>query len=182
MNKIFIYVFLVISIVINSLSTAQAQDVTYITQPPTFELAEPMNPSSDSIPSGASITPVRVGDRARLDGVLYSLEANAWLLSEIERLQQFWILEMNSRVNLTLAWANHELESQANRTSASLEFMQLRLDARNRDVEALSQINTNLQRQARRNQRRTRLRMTFIVLGTGIVTGVAGYGIGRITP
>lgn len=179
MKKFITNLVLVLMVSLVCLPFAKAQDITYITQPPTFELAEPMSPSSDSIPHGASITPVRVGDRARLDGVLYSLEANAWLISELNRLQVVWISEMNTRVSLTLAWANHELESQALRSQASLELMQLRLDSRNRDVEQLTSINENLIRSARRQVRRSRFKLVLLVVGTGSLAGIGGYFVGQ---
>ena len=181
MKKTFVKALLILFLFLNVSSIASAQDVSYITQPPTFELAEPMSPSSESIPSGASITPVRVGDRARLDGVLYSLEANAWLISEINRLQVVWISEMNTRVSLTFAWAEHELESQALRSQASIDMMQLRLDSRNRDVEAITEINQELVRASRRQVRRNRFKLVLTVVGVGALAGMGGYFIGQAT-
>ena len=163
-----------------------AQDFTtpsqFITQPPSFQLAEPMNPRTEGIPSGATITPVRVGDRARIDGVLYSMEANAWLLSEIQRLQVYWILEMDTRVNLVMTWAQHEIASQQNRHEASMEIVQVRLDARDRHIETLTDINRDLVRASRRQVRRSRLKLVLMVIGVGAVAGVGGYAIGSVAP
>ena len=167
-------------------TTASAQDSTatsqFITQPPSFQLAEPMNPSADAIPQGATITPVRVGDRSRINGVLYSMEANAWLLSEIQRLQVYWILEMDTRVNLVMTWAQHEIVSQQNRHEASMEIVQVRLDARDRHIESLANINRDLVRAARRQARRNRLKLVLMVVGVGAVAGVGGYVIGSVAP
>ena len=50
MKKTFVKALLILFLFLNVGSIASAQDVSYITQPPTFELAEPMSPSSESIP------------------------------------------------------------------------------------------------------------------------------------
>lgn len=178
--KSFLLVFIVLLTITFSVKTAQAQDVTYITEPPTFELAEPLTPSRDSIPNGAFITPMQLGQRASYPGVLYSLEANAWLLSEIERLQLFWILEMNTRVNLILTWANHELASQENRNNASIEIIEVQLRTANRNIENLSDTNRELAAQVGWT-RREKFRFVVSVIGVGALAGVGGYFLGRIS-
>lgn len=151
-----------------------------VREPPSFQLAEPMQPDRSTIPNGAFITPLRVGDVVRSPGVLYSLEANAWVLSQHEAIQRFWIAEMNRRVDLTIAWGQHELTQQAIAYETDLQIARVHLDARQRELDALLAINQNLLREARRTLRRSRLKLTFIVLGTGVVAGLAGYGVGRV--
>lgn len=158
---------------------AKAQDITYINPPPSFRLAEPMSPDSSSIPQGATVTPVRVGDRARIDGVLYSLEANAWLLSEMQRVQNFWILEMNTRIGITRTWAEHELRSQANRHNADNEIMQVRLRASERNVESLLETNREMASQVGWT-RREKFRFVISIIGVGVVAGLGGYFIGTV--
>lgn len=151
-----------------------------IREAPTFQLAEPMQPDRTTIPSGAFITPLRVGDVVRSPGVLYSLEANAWVLSQHEAIQRFWIAEMNRRVDLTIAWGQHELTQQAIAYETDLEIARVHLGASQRELDALLAINQDLRREARRTQRRSRLKLTFIVFGTGVIAGLAGYGVGRV--
>lgn len=151
-----------------------------VRSPPTFQLAEPMQPDRSTIPEGAFITPLRVGNVVRTDGVLYSLEANAWVLSQHDAIQQYWIAEMNRRVNLTVAWGQHELTQQAIAFETDLQIARVHLDARQRELDALMAINNDLRQQARRSQRRGKLKLVFIVLGTGVVAGLAGYGVGRV--
>lgn len=155
-------------------------DSRFITQPPTFQLAEPMSVNSSTIPSGAFLTPLRVGDVAQMDGILYSMEANAWILSEFDRLQNYWILEMNTRVNLVMAWAQHEFASQQNRHSASTQILQVQLDSRERDIETLREINRDLVRANSRTIRRNKFKLVFTFIGAGVVVGLVGYGVGRI--
>lgn len=159
---------------------ASAQPAMSHSQPPTFQLAEPMQPDASTIPSGAFVTPVRVGDVVRNPGVLYSLEANAWILSEFEKIQAFWIAEMDMRVEAMYVWAEYELALQHTVHTADLESLNIRLRSREREIQTLTEINTDLRRQATRVQRRSRLKLVFIVIGTGAVAGLAGYGVGRV--
>jgi len=170
---------IIISVIVGMFfaTTACAQDIDYVNSPPTFRLAEPMSPNPETIPPGATLTPVHVGDRARVDGVLYSLEANAWLLSEMQRVQNYWILEMNTRVNITLAWADHELLSQANRHNADNEIMQVRLNASERNVESLMETNRELLSQVGWT-RREKFRFVVSIIGVGAIAGLGGYFIG----
>lgn len=161
-------------------TAACAQEYTYITPPPSFTLAEPMLPSTANIPTGAFITPMRVGDRAASPGVLYSLEANAWLMSEMQRVQAVWILEMDTRVQLMLVWANHELTSQENRNTATLEILHTQLEAAYRNANDLSDQNRRLAAQVGWT-RREKFRFVISVVGVGAIAGMGGYFIGRIT-
>lgn len=176
MKRFLLVLFLAISSFLMPI-VASAQQAA---SPPTFQLAEPMQPDRTTIPTGAFITPLRVGDVVRNPGVLYSLEANAWILSQHEAIQLYWIAEMNRRVELTIAWGQHELAQQAISYETDLQIARVHLEARQRELDTLQGINRDLQRDARRSQRRARLKLVFIVIGTGAVAGLAGYGVGRV--
>jgi hypothetical protein len=177
---IFVFLWFVIISMFYAVSSASAQEIQYINQPPSFQLAEPMSPNASTVPRGATVTPVHVGDVARSPGVLYSIEANAWLLSEFERLQLFWIIEMNTRVNTVFTWAHHEISSRQNRHEAEQAIRQIELDARDRHIESLESINRDLVKATRRQIRRDRFKLVLTVAGVGIVAGVGGYFIGTV--
>lgn len=158
-------------------STCNAQDLT---EPPTFDLAEPMQPNSDSIPQGAFIVPLRLGQVAPEDGVFYSMSANAWLLSEFTRIQQYWIDEMGRRVAITRLWGRHQVNSQQNRYEMDLQGLRIQLRAREREVEDLVEINEELSVQVGWS-RREKFRFVVSIVGVAAVAGVVGYVVGITT-
>ena len=175
-----VVIFYIMSGIFLYCSDAQAQDSTeaYITPPPSFELVEPMLADRTNIPAGAFVTPMNVGAVARSQGVLYSLEANAWLLSEFAAVQNRLILEMNARVAQTRAWADHEFRLQRIALSTDLEITRVHLEAREREVELLTETNTRLLRQVGWS-RKEKFRTVLIAIGTGVASGFVMYYVGR---
>lgn len=163
--------------------SALAQDAPppiFIIPPPQFDLVEPMQANADNIPQGAFVTPMRTGQRAREDGVFYSLEANAWLLSEFNRIQLYWIELMDHRLQLQYEWAVSEIEAQNNRRDSEIHILEIQLEAERRRLDNLEDINDSMRSQIGWS-RREKFRFAIAIIGVAAVVGLGGYYIGGLT-
>ena len=179
--KKFLYVlFLVLLIPSLAFGQPPVPEVTYVIEPPTFELSEPMEANAETIPDNAFIIPLRAGQRVREDGIFYSLEANAWLLSEFNRIQVYWISTMDHRLRLYQEWADSELEARDTRHEAEIQILEVEIEAERRRINALQDMNDAMRRNVGWS-RREKFRFAISIIGVAAVVGLGGYIIGGIT-
>lgn len=169
MKKILFIFFVILFNLNNSISFAQ-DDATssnwIISPPPSFQLAEPQMLHFDpTVAPNARLYPLSLNQRAPVAGVLLNAEANAWIISQYNFIQSYWITEMNRRVQLVQTWAFAEIEGHNNRANANELSLQVQLTNAN---ETNNDLNRTVQRLLRQNQIEARKRkISLIVLGTG---------------
>jgi hypothetical protein len=139
-------------------------------EPPTFELAQPLQLRYDeaTIP-GARIFSLRLNQAAPSAGVLLNAEANAWIISQFDYVQMYWITEMNRRLDLTRTWAQAERQALAARHNAEVATCEVQVEnARNQNL-LLTQASEHLIKENRRTVRLYRVMMVTTVLGAAFV-------------
>jgi len=156
--------------------TTQTVEATWIiSPPPVFDLGRPMTVRYDAtnIPNAQFYT-IRTGDRAPISGVLLNAEANAWLISQFEYIQNYWITEMNRRVELTLLWGTSEVAGVRVRSETELQALNVRVVSLQEENHLLTQTTERLIRENRRQ--RILYRFLFssaaIAVAVGAVTTV----------
>lgn len=156
--------------------TVKAQDTTteetisstewIIAAPPRFELLRPSILSYDAtIAPGARIFPLRLREPAPIAGILLNAEANAWLISQFEHVQQSLIIEMNRRVDLTLHWGIAESQGVRNRCDTETAELRVRIDTIQAENDELTRTAERLIRQ----NRRQRMLYRFLLSGSAVV-------------
>lgn len=144
---------------------AQETQTWIVSEPPRFELAQPISLSyNESAIPGARIYSIRQGQTAQVTGVLLNPEANAWIISQIEFLQRYWILEMNRRVELTTAWANAEMQGIRSEQQEEIDLYQIRIRELENQNQILVRTNENMIRENRRQNVLKRLSFSTITI------------------
>lgn len=167
--------------------TIQTPTTFIIAPPPQFELAEPRsfhygeNESLVHI-EGALIAPLRLNQPAPFAGVILNAQANAWIIAEFQAIQEYWINEMNHRVDEMRVWAFAEIAGYQSRLTEEQNAIRVQLDQCAAERIALEHATQELQRQYRKERRRIRVRNTFTIIGSVIGAGLGGFFIGRAIP
>lgn len=161
---------------LTSAVAAQPMETYEIPDVPTYTLNEP---GLSEPPGGALISPVNRNQRAPFSGVVYNAEANAWLQSEITRLNSLWLLEATTKIALLEAWSIKELERLHNAAISNERVLDIRIHSLEIDIEELRFLNDSLSKQVGW----TRTRKFIVVsatIGAAIVGALAGYVTGSV--
>lgn|SRR5690554_114066 len=156
----------------------QAQE--FEIDPPKFEgftLWDPENLSSP--PEGARIMPILKNESAGFDGVIWSIEANAWIMAEIKAHESTLIEQCNQYIDSLNIWAIHLQESIKTSSKFREYVLQSRLAATEANLNDMIEVNEKLQKEVGFS-RREKMIFIFTTVGVGIVAGLAGYTIAKI--
>jgi hypothetical protein len=176
MNRLITSLIAALIVVAYTSNVIQAQPMTEynIPQTPTFQLEAPQRSAP---PDGALITPLNQNGRAPFSGVLYNAEANAWLVSELQRLHTTWRLEAETELKLMQAWSLRELERLHNIALHNEQALNLQISSLEQDVTGLTELNASLARQTGWT-RGKKFVLVFTSVGSIIVGTIAGWLIG----
>lgn len=156
---------------------AQAMEEYEIPQPPSYTLVEP--PMSIP-PEGATVTPMRIGQRVTEVGVLYNQEANAWIQTEYKRINAAWFVEAETRMALLKAWSLRELNLMHNAALHNERVLNLRIESLQEDNLELRLLNEEIAKKVGWSKREKFVAIMSSVGGV-VVGALAGYMVGNIS-
>lgn len=163
--------FLLVGFMLCKTSQAQAQDESWIISPvPTFELATPrlLQYNETDMP-GARFFELRAGERAQVTGILLNPEANAWLIANYRFIQEYWITEMNRRLELMRSWGIAEVAGQRTRAETEINALNVRIEM----LEEQNRMLTSTSERLLRQNRRQRILFRFLT-STSALAVIAG--------